>query len=547
MPLTWTFRSRVESLLVREGARWRPLQEEELAPGLAFSAPRAKPLKDGALELRCEAGEPELPGRPLKIHCAAPTLDASSPRHHEAGALPWLRPLLELRGKGIPSPKELSWRPLKLSLSFEDGAFAAKMEFVSSGGGRPSSRGLWKEAEGFKILSLALSSKPFPDFTRIDVARKPSGEGRLHLGYVDGSEWSGKLEAPGSIGTLAPPEGDEEEATALARLVLEKALGLGEDALGGPCDVLKCYILSDDAFASSPMSRSGKGANERRPLSFAGLLESVCEPFGIPVEVKTVRKAKSRPASARAQSPDSQIDVVIPFASNPSEASIEELRYVLRSIERNFPALGQVWVATDAELTAFEGLSIVRHDDDPKAMKDANIVAKLRAVCENRALSESFIFWSDDQILLREISRDELRPIHLGMIDPRIAYDPQWAAMLEATNAFLASRGKIPLNWDSHAPQPMEKAKLLEMAASVDFAAPPGLTVCSTYFGLLGFKEQDSLPSSLLRFVQGREAEGMDFEKALEGKLWLGYDEEAAPFVLPFLRRLFPEPSGWEK
>jgi hypothetical protein len=77
-----------------------------------------------------------------------------------------------------------------------------------------------------------------------------------------------------------------------------------------------------------------------------------------------------------------------------------ELRLALRSIDKYAKNAGNIWLYTEADLKDFQNINVVKMGDPVKNNKDANLINKIKAAADNPDISEHFMFWSDDQVLM---------------------------------------------------------------------------------------------------------------------------------------------------
>jgi len=181
----------------------------------------------------------------------------------------------------------------------------------------------------------------------------------------------------------------------------------------------------------------------------------------------------------RAAAEAGPVDVVIPLSVG-SKHGDAELRYALRSIERYVENLGQVWIVGHRP-TWLRGVEHIPAGD-PHPSKDVNIIHKLLAACQ-AGVSERFVFWSDDQILLRPLAWSQLGPYTWRDLAGQPANGKRWHRRLLATRDWLASRGLPTWHCDTHVPIPMERSRFLELAdAARDvWESGEGVTVGTWY------------------------------------------------------------------
>lgn len=154
----------------------------------------------------------------------------------------------------------------------------------------------------------------------------------------------------------------------------------------------------------------------------------------------------------------SKLDLVIPIGAGMSWDN--ELRYVLRSYDKNVPDLGRVFLVgpkdkLKAKYPWLQNVRIIDCDDPYNHNKDANLIRKVIRAIEN-GVSEPFIRASDDQFILRKVT--DFSPRYIWDIKKK---DPMWFRRganlkyknrLKRTRTILEINGKTTYNYDGHFP-----------------------------------------------------------------------------------------------
>lgn len=263
----------------------------------------------------------------------------------------------------------------------------------------------------------------------------------------------------------------------------------------------------------------------------------------------------------------SAIDVVIPLSAG-SRHEDAELRYCLRSIERHLENVGRVWIVGHRPkwLRCEEARESRESDDwdsrdsrhsrvihlpcgDSHRSKDVNIIRKLEAACK-AGVSERFVFWSDDQILLRPLAFSQLGPYTWGDVPPGPGSN-RWRRRLAATGKWLRAQGRPALHCDTHVPVPMERSRLLDLAERTRDAwqSGDGLTV-GTWYCNAPSPSHPVTPSPMGDRKATIEAvmPAEELRRRIAGRWFLGFNDAGfTPELRKLLDELFPEKSRFEE
>jgi hypothetical protein len=142
----------------------------------------------------------------------------------------------------------------------------------------------------------------------------------------------------------------------------------------------------------------------------------------------------------------------------------EELRYSLRSIEKNSPG-HRVWVI-GYKPSWYNGLFMSVPDTSTKF---GNIRLAMIAACNNPEISDDFVLMNDDFFLIKPIN--EWKVYNGGLLSDKIARyrkiypTSTYLILLKKTFTQLKHMGiRNPLDYDIHVPMIFNKTKLLEVA-----------------------------------------------------------------------------------
>lgn len=142
----------------------------------------------------------------------------------------------------------------------------------------------------------------------------------------------------------------------------------------------------------------------------------------------------------------------------------DELRYSLRSVEKNFPA-GKVWIY------GFCPEGIVPDEFVPVEQKGQNkwekVTDTIRQICANEDITEDFWLFNDDFFIMKKC--DELPPLIIGTLWHRAQRieegrktETRYAYQLRDTARALRDAGLDRLDYAAHAPILINRAKALK-------------------------------------------------------------------------------------
>lgn len=159
--------------------------------------------------------------------------------------------------------------------------------------------------------------------------------------------------------------------------------------------------------------------------------------------------------------------------------SNEELRYSLRSIEKNLPHR-KVWIYGGCP----DGITPDYHVPLKQlgTRKYDRVQSMFRAMCLNQNITEDFILMNDDFFVMKKVKK--LEPEHRGTLDGHIqiirdlfGMNPYAQNLLEAKQT-LEQYGCSTLSYELHTPMVMNRHKLLEI-----LGAFPGVHATRTLYG----------------------------------------------------------------
>jgi len=162
-----------------------------------------------------------------------------------------------------------------------------------------------------------------------------------------------------------------------------------------------------------------------------------------------------------------------------------ELRFSLRSITKNLSKVGKVFIVGERPDYLKNIIHIPVSDIfDPAVNADGNIITKVLAACEDKRLSETFLFINDDHLVIKPLNIADVPPFHKGSLDtfPDDYWKlNHWRKRLHLTKDALLAKNLPCFHFDCHTPIQMNKNKFKSIVTGFDFKTGIGLTMKSLY------------------------------------------------------------------
>lgn len=239
------------------------------------------------------------------------------------------------------------------------------------------------------------------------------------------------------------------------------------------------------------------------------------------------------------------MDIVIPVVPSSVDDN-EELKIALRSIATHAINKGTVWLVGNNTPAWATNVHVLHIDDPFTNNKDANIIRKVIRACADPRVSDNFMFWSDDQVLLKGTDISKQIPVFNPRGLPQF-YAAQsknrWTSRMINTLELVGRHGGCQsINWDSHVPQPINKLKFMEAMEHMPYSSCPGVCINTAYFGYI--KEKPIMHQDTVK---------QTFEDIIKGpinltKPYIGYNDKGYKSGLrEVLLNTFNEPCMYEK
>ena len=178
------------------------------------------------------------------------------------------------------------------------------------------------------------------------------------------------------------------------------------------------------------------------------------------------------------------IPILIPLGIG-SNSNNDELKILLRSIEKNVSGLDKIYIITTARpewLNDSDDIVIVSMRDKWTDNKDANLFDKIHATIKKFDI-DRFVFCADDNVFAQPIDLATIPVLHnhrdLEWFTKNVG--GKWTRRVKDTLLWAKSRGvELPYNYECHAPQIFNGQKIINGMADVDYIARP-LTIYTAW------------------------------------------------------------------
>lgn len=226
------------------------------------------------------------------------------------------------------------------------------------------------------------------------------------------------------------------------------------------------------------------------------------------------------------------IDIVIPLGKG-SVLKNFELRFCLRSIEKNLGGYRNIWIVGECP----EWLQNVNHMPlcDGQPVSDHNIMLKTHAACIEPAISNDFLFFNDDHFLLAPFEASTFPYYYYQNLDVYLKHRgiDAYGKRALATMKHLQDQNLPIKHFDIHTPIRYNKELFLKFVSSLNWEKQSYI-IKSLYANSLKIEGTEEKDHKLTAPPNGNV------------KVFSTYPHMKAS-VTRFLMEQFPKPSKYEK
>ena len=249
---------------------------------------------------------------------------------------------------------------------------------------------------------------------------------------------------------------------------------------------------------------------------------------------------------SKESSGDGSVDIIFPLRTFSAHEDNLELRYALRSIEKNLTGYRNIIVVSKASPSWLRNVTVIDKFDDSQR-KEVNFFASILAAAK-QSDADYIQVWCDDFAVLRELDAGKVLPLSNGRdLTDNPGGSSDWQRRLRLTADALIKRDNPTMNFESHTPGMFERQKFIALAEEFksERLNSPGVTCYSLYHNYYGSR---ALPMNTFKATFENDVGGADAVRdRCDGKFYLGYNDKGFDSgVRAFLEQTFPTPSRFE-
>lgn len=175
------------------------------------------------------------------------------------------------------------------------------------------------------------------------------------------------------------------------------------------------------------------------------------------------------------------IDIVYVLGTG-SRFHNHEIRFSLRSIEKNLSNYGKIWIIGEHH-RMLENVYFVPFPDQT-SMPNTNIMQKVTRACEHPDISENFLFFNDDHYLLKPFDAPTFPYFYNKSMEEYLKkrVNDSYRRIVARTFNYLKSKDLPTMFFDTHTPIIYNKSKFLEHVTNgPDWTSPNTFVIKSIY------------------------------------------------------------------
>jgi len=254
-------------------------------------------------------------------------------------------------------------------------------------------------------------------------------------------------------------------------------------------------------------------------------------------------------------------DFVIPYIE-PAHGS-EELKYALRSIEKNFDGQANIWLFGDKPEWVSDEVNHIPCErvNGIDYMVFMDTTSKIYGACNNKQIGYNFVYMYDDTFLINKTSYEDIAEIKCleNMKElPEANWfkttnaSSKWKNLMLKTLGVLQREGYRIYNFETHCPRVINKRKARQVIEKYNTLVDP-LMFSTLYYNIL-LAENNETPRSLIPWGDGiklgvyKEFDLLTLKNKLRENKFLNYNNASYnKDMKELLAWLFPDKCRFEK
>jgi hypothetical protein len=241
------------------------------------------------------------------------------------------------------------------------------------------------------------------------------------------------------------------------------------------------------------------------------------------------------------------IDVVYVLGTGSSWKN-NELRFSLRALEKNLKEFRKIWIVGEKP-DWIKGINHIPFKDELVNNADGNIARKVLRVCQEKGLTEKFLFINDDHLVMKPVNAIDIPAFHKGdmaTFSNEYFETDFWRGRLWRTKNILIQKGFTAFHYDCHVPMVMSKKLFPVVMSQFNFEKNIGFTMKSLY-GNVVYKES----GTRLKGEKITVFKPMTYDQVKEhcvGHKFVAFNDKGLrPGMKRWMYNNFPDPSSFEK
>lgn len=229
------------------------------------------------------------------------------------------------------------------------------------------------------------------------------------------------------------------------------------------------------------------------------------------------------------------IDIVIPYSSRSLKHT--ELIFALRSIEKYLSGYRNIFIVGQLPPCISGIIHIPMEEDVRSRFRDRNIMLKILKACKDQRVSDNFLMWHDDHMLLKSIYAADFPTVHHGIMNPGPG---QYGETKQNT---MRKFGERINDYDSHCPILFNKELFISSVPTLNWQLKFGFCIKTAYCLMNGI-EGSYYEDLKIRHIPTRA----EIYQAIAGRLWFSTFDKCfdGSDMREVLEELYPEPSKYE-